>query len=453
MKKKVLVAIFCYKIFIGNILCNENKDLNFVNIPIGTSISLGNELSVVDNGVFSLFTNPAMLGIMRSVSSFEYNRLFYYADTYYDLLGLCGTNVSEGIVSGVTIGRFSSGNIAVRDIEGVVTGENFEYSIMNANIGFATRWGKYFWVGFSGYGLWEKSNLDTRFFGSNVGLMYNTNIKNKLLRHIRIGGVVRGVGLNKNLVHSEGIMLKILNQEIYFGSESGFNNVDNQRLNLGINFILFSNATTSLLIRAGIGGFNNNLLKSYGTGFGLRYKDFILDYSFNTHSYLNTVSNIRLGLTFGEVSEKDYIVAIQKKEKEQIKAEKKKIINVAVTNFSGKNVVEKDSIIVSDFFRSELAKTKKYNVLEKENMEKILSEQKVDVIVSDTDNAVQVGRVLKVEQLIFGVVAKIKEKYYLTIHFVNIEFGRIVKSESVSVRDFSEFQKAVKEFVLQLKND
>jgi TolB-like protein len=453
--KNILKLTILWSIFVSFIFADDNNNLSFVNIPLGNSISLGNEMAVVDNGVFNLFSNPAMLGKIQSVNSIEYNRLFYYGDTYYDLLGLCGTNISQGIVSGIVLGKFSSGNILVKDIEGLPTGESLEYTITTVNIGLSTRWGKYLWLGFSGYGLWEKSNIDSRFFGSNVGLIYNFNIKNKFLKYFRFGTTVRGLGLNKNLVHNEAMMIKLLNAELYFGresnTESGIVNNNNEKLNAGISLSLVNSNIASLNFRLGISGFNNELVKSYGGGFGLRYKDFGLDYSINIHNYLNMIHNIKIGYFFGEPSSVDYMVAVQKKEQKIVKMEKERKIKVAVANFIGKNVSDTDATIVSDLFRSQLVKTKKYDVLDRTNMEIILNEQKFQSLgITETNTAVEVGKLLNVEQIIFGVVAKIKDMYYLTINFVDVKSGRIVNSESAAARDLQEFPKVCKEIVKNL---
>lgn len=162
--KKLNILVFVLFIFLQLIFAEENKNFNFINIPISNAISLGGQSSVVDNGSFNTLTNPAMLGTTRTPILLEYNRLFYYADTYYDLVGLSAANITEGLISGIVMGRFSSGNIPVLDTEGYSTGTNIEYAITNINISFAARLGKYLWLGASGYSLWEKNNIESRFF-------------------------------------------------------------------------------------------------------------------------------------------------------------------------------------------------------------------------------------------------------------------------------------------------
>ena len=49
-------------------------------------------------------------------------------------------------------------------------------------------------------------------------------------------------------------------------------------------------------------------------------------------------------------------------------------LNAAVLDFTYKNVSKEDAAIISDFFRSELIKTNKFNVLDRSNIEKILKD-------------------------------------------------------------------------------
>ena len=144
----------------------------------------------------------------------------------------------------------------------------------------------------------------------------------------------------------------------------------------------------------------------------------------------------------------------KKKEQKIIKTEKERKISVAVTNFGGKNISATESSIVSDLFRTELSKTKKYIVFDKTKMEIILAEKNFQYSsCTETSCAVEIGRLLNVEQTVFGIVAKVKETYYLTINFVDIGSGRILKSESVGVRDLREFPRVCKELSQKLSQE
>lgn len=448
--KKLNILVFVLFIFLQLIFAEENKNFNFINIPISNAISLGGQSSVVDNGSFNTLTNPAMLGTTRTPILLEYNRLFYYADTYYDLVGLSAANITEGLISGIVMGRFSSGNIPVLDTEGYSTGTNIEYAITNINISFAARLGKYLWLGASGYSLWEKNNIESRFFGSNAGFMYNRNLKNKFIKHIRVGSVVYGLGLNNNLFHSEDIMVKILNTEFYYGMLSTLRN-NSPKHSIGTNIYLLSNKDNSLSIRGGVSGFNSEYTKSYSAGIGIRIKDLCFDYDVSNSQYLNTIHNIKLGMKLGEPSAETYIAAINKKEKIMEEKEKKRVIKIAVLDFEGKNVSKEDASIVSDFFRTEINKTKKYTVLERSKMETILYEQKIQFSgIRNTQTAVETGKLLNTEQVVIGTVSKIKKMYYITVNFIDVKTGIIVKSESVSTRYVQQFYQAVKELVQKI---
>lgn len=110
--------------------------------------------------------------------------------------------------------------------------------------------------------------------------------------------------------------------------------------------------------------------------------------------------------------------------------------NAAVLDFNYKNVSKDDAETINDFFRSELSKTNKFNVLDRANIEKILKEMKLQSIgLTDTKNAVEIGKMLNVQYIFVGTFSKLDNMFMLTVNMVNIKTGKIEKTESKTTEE------------------
>ncbi len=275
------------------------EDLPIVNLTVGKSLSLGNEIAVVNNNTLNTITNPAMLGVIKTPYILQTGRLVYYAGTTYDFLGIVGSDIAQGVVLGLLIDRFSSGVIDIRDIDGVPTGETTEYKVTNANIGISAQLYPKLWLGISVAGFWEKSNVETKFFAGSCGIVYDYLISNKIIKSIRLGTVVKGFGVNKNIVHHEGVSLIVGPTEIVLGCENNTVDVYNNKIKFGININILGSQNTDRNFCLSFGtsrGFNGNYLLNYGVGIGIKFDWFMLDYSYNQHDFLGVTHNIMLGI-------------------------------------------------------------------------------------------------------------------------------------------------------------
>ena len=118
-----------------------------------------------------------------------------------------------------------------------------------------------------------------------------------------------------------------------------------------------------------------------------------------------------------------------------INASEQNKINVAVSDFAGKNVSASDASIVADFIRTELVKAGKYNVVDKSNMDKILAEASFQQSgCTESDCAVQLGKILNVKKIIVGTLSKLEGIYYITTNFVDVQTGKIEGSETAECK-------------------
>ena len=105
------------------------------------------------------------------------------------------------------------------------------------------------------------------------------------------------------------------------------------------------------------------------------------------------------------------------------------MINVAVAEFTGKNVSQADASIVADFIRTDLVETGRFNVMDRNNMDSILAEQKFENSgCTDQQCAVEIGKLLNVKQMVVGSLSKLLDTYYITVNVVDVETGKIISS-------------------------
>ncbi|MEW6557829.1 MAG: CsgG/HfaB family protein [Elusimicrobiota bacterium] len=109
--------------------------------------------------------------------------------------------------------------------------------------------------------------------------------------------------------------------------------------------------------------------------------------------------------------------------------------NYAVADFVGKNVSAADASIVADFIRTELVSIGKYNVVEKANMNKILAEVAFQQTgCTESECAVQIGRILNVQKMVVGSLSKLEGIYYITANIVDVATGKIENSKSAKCK-------------------
>ncbi|MEE9913910.1 MAG: CsgG/HfaB family protein [Deltaproteobacteria bacterium] len=110
--------------------------------------------------------------------------------------------------------------------------------------------------------------------------------------------------------------------------------------------------------------------------------------------------------------------------------------NVAVLDFSAKNVSKDDADILADFFRSELIKTGKFNVLDRSRIQKIADEQRFQTSgMTDVNTIVKIGRMINAQYIFVGSYSRLDTIFMLNIEMINIQTGKIEKSESKSVEN------------------
>ena len=101
--------------------------------------------------------------------------------------------------------------------------------------------------------------------------------------------------------------------------------------------------------------------------------------------------------------------------------------NIAVLELRPSGISVDQAQILTDRLRSELFKTEKFIVLERDKMNEILEEQGFQLSGCTTnDCAVEIGKLIGVEQIITGNIGKLENLYTLNIRLIDVETGKIL---------------------------
>lgn len=133
---------------------------------------------------------------------------------------------------------------------------------------------------------------------------------------------------------------------------------------------------------------------------------------------------------------------------EAVKKPAVKKVRVGVLDFKANNVAAMETTLVNDIFRNELVDSGKYDVLDRKNMQSILSEQEFQQTgCTDSECAVKMGKMLNMEYMINGVLAKTSGKYFLSVEMISVESSKIDKTARVQFESMDKLEKAIIELV------
>jgi len=108
---------------------------------------------------------------------------------------------------------------------------------------------------------------------------------------------------------------------------------------------------------------------------------------------------------------------------------KNKNQNIAVLDFGSQGVSASDSIFVAEFFREGIVKSKRFNVVDRNNLDKVLAEQGFQqTACTKVECAVKIGKILNIRYIVTGKFGKLLNKFVLTINVVDVETGKILYS-------------------------
>lgn len=106
--------------------------------------------------------------------------------------------------------------------------------------------------------------------------------------------------------------------------------------------------------------------------------------------------------------------------------------NIAVLDLIAKNgLTQAEASTLTDRVRSLVIRNGQYQILERENIERILKEQGFQSTQSceDTQCSLEIGRLLAVKQIMTGSVSKLGNLYAINLRIIDVQNGRVVRDE------------------------
>jgi TolB-like protein len=121
----------------------------------------------------------------------------------------------------------------------------------------------------------------------------------------------------------------------------------------------------------------------------------------------------------------------------------KDTLNLAVSELEGKGISNMDAAVVTDFLRESLVNANVYRVIDRNNMQTILTEQKFQASGCTTEEcAVKLGHILNVQKVVVGNIAPLGNKYYINIRLVSVEKGEVLLADSAEAYSLEGLQTA-----------
>ena len=108
------------------------------------------------------------------------------------------------------------------------------------------------------------------------------------------------------------------------------------------------------------------------------------------------------------------------------------IITAAVLDLDAKEGVSAGVVsTVTDYLRTQLVKTNKFNIVTRENMESILKEQQFQLSgCTSQECIVQMGQLLGVRNMFTGSIGKVGSIYIINLKLINVQSGKIDKADA-----------------------
>ncbi|MCH8024633.1 MAG: DUF2380 domain-containing protein [Candidatus Marinimicrobia bacterium] len=103
-------------------------------------------------------------------------------------------------------------------------------------------------------------------------------------------------------------------------------------------------------------------------------------------------------------------------------------IPIAVVEFEGKNISQAEASILTDRLRNELFRLGAFQVLEREMVEQILSEQDFQLSGCTTNEClVEVGKLIGVSIIVGGSIGKVGNVFTVSARLVDVETGKLMQ--------------------------
>lgn len=126
-------------------------------------------------------------------------------------------------------------------------------------------------------------------------------------------------------------------------------------------------------------------------------------------------------------------------------------MRLAIMDLQAQGVSAQTAATVSDILRTELVNTGLFTIIERKEMGNILKEQSFQLSgCSDTECAVQIGKLLSARKIMVGTVSKLGNAYIINARIVDVEKGVADFAENTKVSSESDLDTGCATFAMKL---
>jgi len=430
----------------------------FLNVPLSPQQLGMGEVSIGGQDVLRAWSNPAMLSDQSTRGEICMNGGSFFDAGQSGLGAGAGWRFDSGWAAGV---EFSSMSMKFSELDefGDPTGSSMEQAQSAVALVAALRTGPASW------GVALKSVTDS-IAGNSASVGAADAGVTLDLNSFLVGAAFRNLGteLRSEKEGAEGG--ESLPQEIRgglayryspFGLLGGveYTSAEGQG-KIGVGAEWWINRMFAL--RAGLAGLGAANGQRLTAGLSARIAGIGIDYAAGTHT-LGLTHQVGISYGFGDsLATAEISQANEPAEapREEVAVEKKPavvaakpasgMLNVAVSDLTPQGVSASDAAVIADMLRSELVKGGRFNIIEKQNMEKILSEQAFQQSGCTSEEcAVKIGKLLNVHRMIVGSFGKLMDKYFVSLRVVNVETGAVVFADSAKGRTVEDIESGIQD--------
>jgi len=126
-------------------------------------------------------------------------------------------------------------------------------------------------------------------------------------------------------------------------------------------------------------------------------------------------------------------------------------MKIALMDLTSQNIDPGIALVVTDLLRNNLFNTGRYSVLERANMDKLIKEQQFQMSgCSSTECAIELGKILNMQEMLVGSVNKLGSKFFINARMVDVESGEIMITATAECYSENDLADACKDITSKL---
>jgi len=317
--KKIINFLGVFIIFITDIFCSVGgESFPVFNLPVSVrSAGMGNVSQAVGKGVFSTYSNNALIGYLDK-KEVGFTTMMLYYDTSLNYVGYFHPTLNYGNFA-VNILNLNSGGAIEMDEYNVETGQSFSLNDTLASVGYGKEIYRQLYAG--GAFKFINSTLqkyNNKFIMFDIGLLYNAY--EKLTFGLSFSNI-----LNFVLTDTENRPNTQLKFGVgFFPAKKFVLGLDLYKISSKNNFFdsyaLGAETEFFDILKLRVGKNSNETTFGLGVGYRIKTYDLYFDYAFVFHEYLEASHRIGLNLKFGKTLDELW-AAKMKVETEKVEVE------------------------------------------------------------------------------------------------------------------------------------